>query len=73
MDTTTQHSSRTAHLLALVKKGDDAFNSRDFAGSTSPRLPKWDGDLLIEEFALWDSARHALFRKIANLPHQYCA
>jgi hypothetical protein len=23
--------SRTAHLLAHMKKGDDAFNSRDFA------------------------------------------
>jgi hypothetical protein len=31
MDTTTQNFSRTAHLLALMKKGDDAFNSRDFA------------------------------------------
>ena len=30
--TTTSHStSRTAHLLALMKKGDDAFNARDFA------------------------------------------
>jgi hypothetical protein len=24
-------TSRTAHLLALMKKGDDAFNDRDFA------------------------------------------
>ncbi len=31
MDTTTQNFSRTAHLLALMKKGDDAFNARDFA------------------------------------------
>ncbi len=27
-DTTT--TDRTAHLLALMQKGDDAFNSRDF-------------------------------------------
>ena len=27
----SQHNNRTAHLLALMKKGDDAFNSRDFA------------------------------------------
>ena len=26
-----QKNSRTAHLLALMKKGDDAFNARDFA------------------------------------------
>ena len=28
---TTTDSSRTARLLALMKKGDDAFNARDFA------------------------------------------
>ena len=27
----TDTSNRTAHLLALMKKGDDAFNARDFA------------------------------------------
>src|ERR1700745_1772976 len=31
MPTTTDANSRTAHLLALMKKGDDAFNARDFA------------------------------------------
>ena len=31
MTTTTEGISRTAHLLALMKKGDDAFNARDFA------------------------------------------
>jgi SnoaL-like polyketide cyclase len=31
MTTTTHGASRTAHLLALMKKGDDAFNARDFA------------------------------------------
>ena len=31
MTTTTRDTSRTTHLLALMKKGDDAFNSRDFA------------------------------------------
>ena len=33
MPTTTDSASRTAHLLALMKKGDDAFNDRDFARS----------------------------------------
>ena len=28
---TTTDTSRTARLLALMKKGDDAFNARDFA------------------------------------------
>jgi hypothetical protein len=40
MDTTTQNFSRTAHLLALMKKGDDAFNSRDFAGMKAVHHPK---------------------------------
>jgi len=31
MPTTTDTARRTAHLLALMKKGDDAFNARDFA------------------------------------------
>jgi hypothetical protein len=31
MDTITRNTSRTAHLLALMEKGDDAFNARDFA------------------------------------------
>ena len=31
MTNTTDGTSRTAHLLALMKKGDDAFNARDFA------------------------------------------
>jgi ketosteroid isomerase-like protein len=30
MPTTTDTNSRTARLLALMKKGDDAFNARDF-------------------------------------------
>ena len=32
MTTTTHGTIRTARLLALMKKGDDAFNARDFAG-----------------------------------------
>ena len=31
MATTTDTESRTTRLLALMKKGDDAFNDRDFA------------------------------------------
>src|ERR1700756_211139 len=31
MATMINTATRTAHLLALMKKGDDAFNARDFA------------------------------------------
>ena len=37
MNSTT--TSRTAKLLALMKKGDDAFNSRDVAGMNAAHHP----------------------------------
>jgi phosphoribosylformylglycinamidine (FGAM) synthase-like amidotransferase family enzyme len=36
---TTQDTSRTAHLLALMKQGDDAFNARDFAAIEAAHHP----------------------------------
>jgi hypothetical protein len=39
MPTTTDTSNRTAHLLALMKKGDDAFNARDFAAVDAVHHP----------------------------------
>jgi SnoaL-like polyketide cyclase len=39
MATTIRKTSRTTHLLALMKKGDDAFNSRDFAGMKAAHHP----------------------------------
>jgi hypothetical protein len=35
----TINTSRTAHLLELMKKGDDAFNSRDVAGMNATHHP----------------------------------
>jgi ketosteroid isomerase-like protein len=39
MTTMTQNTNRTTHLLALMKKGDDAFNSRDFAAMKAAHHP----------------------------------
>jgi hypothetical protein len=39
MAATTDDTSRTTHLLALMKKGDDAFNSRDFAAMDAVHHP----------------------------------
>jgi hypothetical protein len=39
MTTMTQNTSRTTHLLALMKKGDDAFNSRDVAAMNEAHHP----------------------------------
>ncbi len=36
---TTPRISRTTHLLALMKKGDDAFNARDTAGMDAIHHP----------------------------------
>jgi ketosteroid isomerase-like protein len=35
----TQDASQTARLLALMKKGDDAFNARDFAAVDEAHHP----------------------------------
>lgn len=40
MATTTQNTNRTTHLLALMKKGDDAFNARDFEGMKAVHHPQ---------------------------------
>jgi hypothetical protein len=40
MDTTTQTESRTARLLAVMKRGDDAFNARDCEGMKAVHHPK---------------------------------
>jgi hypothetical protein len=40
MTAMTQGTSRTAHLLALMKKGDDAFNARDFAAVDQIHHPR---------------------------------
>jgi SnoaL-like polyketide cyclase len=40
MPTTTDASNRTAHLLALMKKGDDAFNARDLAAVDAVHHPE---------------------------------
>jgi len=37
--TTTDNTSRTTHLLELMKKGDDAFNVRDFAAMDAIHHP----------------------------------
>jgi hypothetical protein len=39
MPDSTDSASRTARLLALMKQGDDAFNSRDFAAMNAVHHP----------------------------------
>jgi hypothetical protein len=72
MTTGTETRNRTEHLLALMTKGDDLFNERDWhalgyvhhpdmiawvTGSAElAQTSKWDGDQLIVISAFWDAA-----------------
>jgi hypothetical protein len=40
MPTATENTSRTAHLLALMTKGDDLFNARDFEALDAVHHPE---------------------------------
>jgi hypothetical protein len=40
MNIAVQSLSRTTHLLVLMKKGDDAFNARDFVGMKAVHHPQ---------------------------------
>jgi hypothetical protein len=53
----TQDTSRTARLLALMTKGDDAFNARDFAAVDDVHHPDmiayiWDAALQRQQTGL---------------------
>jgi SnoaL-like polyketide cyclase len=63
MDTTTQNFSRTAHLLALMKKGDDAFNSRDFAGVDAVHHPDMIAHITGSADTIYGRVAHAAAMK----------
>lgn len=59
MNTTTQNNSRTTHLLALMKKGDDAFNSRDIAGMKAVHHPDMIAHLTGKSEPVYGEPAHA--------------
>jgi len=59
MPTETQRSSRTAHLLALMKKGDDAFNTRDFAAVDAVHHPNMVAHITGNAQAIYGRKAHA--------------
>jgi hypothetical protein len=63
MDTTTQNFSRTAHLLALMKKGDDAFNSRDFAAVDAVHHPDMIAHITGSADTIYGRVAHAAAMK----------
>jgi hypothetical protein len=59
MTTTTHDTSRTAYLLALMKKGDDAFNARDMAGMDAVHHPDMFAYVTENAQPLYGRAAHA--------------
>ena len=63
MDNITRNISRTAHLLALMKKGDDAFNSRDFAAMKAVYHPDMIAHILGSAEPIKGQPAHAAMMK----------
>jgi SnoaL-like polyketide cyclase len=59
----TDDTSRTAHLLALMKKGDDAFNSRDFAAMDAVHHPDMIAYITGNAEPLYGRSAHAAAMK----------
>jgi len=56
---TTTDTSRTTHLLALMKQGDDAFNDRDFAALNAIHHPDMVAYVTGNAEPIYGSAAHA--------------
>jgi SnoaL-like polyketide cyclase len=63
MATTTDNTTRTAHLLALMKKGDDAFNTRDFAAVDAVHHPAMVAHITGNAQPIYGSVAHAAAMK----------
>ena len=68
MTTTTSNTNRTAHLLALMKKGDDAFNSRDAAAMDAVHHPNMIAYVTGNAEPIYGRAAHAAAMKQFVLP-----
>lgn len=59
MSTTSHTTNRTSHLLELMKKGDDAFNSRDLAAMDATHHPDMIAHVTGNAQPLYGRAAHA--------------
>jgi len=55
----TDDATRTAQLLALMKKGDDAFNARDFAAVDTVHHPNMVAHITGNSQPIYGSVAHA--------------
>jgi len=53
------NATRTAHLLALMKRGDDAFNARDFAAIDTVHHPDMVAHITGNAQPIYGSVAHA--------------
>ncbi len=60
MSTSTHDAGRTAHLLALMRKGDDAFNARDFAAMDTVHHPDMVAHMTGNAEPIYGRAAHAV-------------
>ena len=59
MPTMADNATRTAHLLALMTKGDDAFNARDFAAVDAVHHPNMVAHITGNAQPIYGSVKHA--------------
>ena len=59
MTATSHTTDRTSHLLELMKRGDDAFNSRDFAAMDATHHPDMIAHVTGNAQPLYGRAAHA--------------
>ena len=58
MATMTDTAARTAHLLALMRKGDEAFNARDFALVDTVHHPQMVAHITGNAQPIYGSVKH---------------
>jgi hypothetical protein len=65
--------TRTAHLLALMKKGDDAFNARDFAAVEAVHHPNMVAHITGNAWPIYGRAAHvaAMQRMLRAFPDMH--
>jgi hypothetical protein len=63
MATTTDNTSRTSHLLELMKRGDDAFNAHDFDAMNAVHHPEMIAHITGNAQPLYGRAAHAAAMK----------
>ena len=59
MAATIDNTTRTVHLLSLMKKGDDAFNARDFAAVDAVHHPDMVAHITGNAQPIYGSVKHA--------------